>query len=590
MKIKACIGVFLLMAVILSCTGELGSFSNVTNTKNVKNTNMGNITLFSQNYFEINSTPNNVFIAKLQNNTKFDNVYSTIYGEESSEILFENHSKELKYTTIRNSPLIPYSLLSYVDIFTCLGVIQWTEELIKPSNICLFCKYSSTPIINYLEQPRQAGALYICNLTPTVKCDYEISMDMNADDPQSFVELNTPGSKLIIQEINNSTVLESYFQIDSTNIGSKTISIGNAKEKLNFKIHFDGENKTNTIVAENDNRIITPFYNLDRQRLPYVDFSNGYMKFTSFILGKGTYLNLNISSITQKTDRKLITPIGYSKMVAFGLDGPYPRNETGQGIDYLNSKDDSGTLWFDVKSIAECNQTDLEYFRNQVMNNSWEVGIHFSKELSNLPLDEAYNTMDKEYEYVYEKLGKKPASWCCLRNNDNITHAIYAYNKLGMYWRNGESGVHAEKVIGNLDDDTWLWWEPASHAGMSHPVFSHQLDKDPANLYSISYSKFKNWVSNYHSNNVSIVSFYEYSQISRNTYDAYFDNISSSADFSSFDAHTNGVRSFVDLNVTAENDTRVYDLTSNKFLNYTVEQDKSITFWAENNHTYNVIK
>jgi hypothetical protein len=177
-----------------------------------------------------------------------------------------------------------------------------------------------------------------------------------------------------------------------------------------------------------------------------------------------------------------------------------------------------------------------------------------------------------------------------LRNNDNITHAVYAYNKLGMYWRNGESGVHAEKVVGNLDDDTWLWWESASHAGMSHPVFTHQLDKDPANIYSISYSKFKNWVNNYDSNNVSIVSFYEYSQISRNTHDAYFDNISSNGDLLSFDAHTNGVRSFINVNVTAGNDTQVYDCTLNKFLNYTVEQDQSIIFWAENNHTYNVIE
>jgi hypothetical protein len=277
-------------------------------------------------------------------------------------------------------------------------------------------------------------------------------------------------------------------------------------------------------------------------------------------------------------------------MIAFGLDGPSPSNETGTGINYLNSKGDSGTLWFDVGDIARCNQTDLEYFRNQVMNNSWEVGIHYSKELNGLSLDDAYKTMDKEYAFVYEKLGKKPTSWCCLRNNDNITHAVYAYNKLGMYWRNGESGVYAEKVIGNLDDDTWLWWERASHAGMSHPVFTHQMDRDPAVKYSISCSRFKNWVNNYVSNNVSIVSFYEYSQISRNTYDAYFDNISSTVDHLSFDAHTNGVRSLINVNVTAGNDTQVYDHTLNKFLNYTTEQDKSITFWAENNHTYNVIQ
>ena len=392
----------------------MGSSSDTTNSKIIENINQGNITLFSQNYSEINNIPSNIFIAKIQNTTTLDSVYSTIYGTQKSEILFDNTSKELKYTTTRNSPLISYSLLSDVDTITCSGTIEYTEHLIKPSYIGTFCRHAlQFRIIDYLEEPRQIGSLYICNLTPMVKCTYEISMDIKTDDPQSFVELDTPGSKLIIQKIDNNTVLKSYFQTDSGNIESKTISIGNAAEKSNFKIIFDGENKTNTICTENGSYIVTPFYNLDRQKLPYVDFSNGYIKFTSFVLGEGTYLDVNISSINQKADRKFITPIGYSKMVAFGLDGPYPRNTIEQGINYLNSKGDRGTIWFDVRYIAECNQTDLEYLRNLVMNDSWEVGIHFSKELNSLPLEEAYKTMDKEYEYVYEKIGKKPTSWCC---------------------------------------------------------------------------------------------------------------------------------------------------------------------------------
>ena len=305
-------------------------------------------------------------------------------------------------------------------------------------------------------------------------------------------------------------------------------------------------------------------------------------------MGKGTYLDVNISSINQKADRKFITPIGNSKMISFGLDGPYPRNLIEQGINYLNSKGDRGTIWFDVGDLGNCNQTDLEYLRNLVTNDSWEVGIHFSKELNSLPLEEAYKLMDKEYEYVYEKMGKKPTSWCSLRNNDGIKHAIYAYNKFGMYWRNGDTGVYAENMIGNLDDETWAWWEPASNAGMTHPVFTHQLDKDSAIKYSISSSKFKTWVDNYCSNNVSIVPFYEYSQINRNTHDAYFDNISSNESFITFNAHTNGIKSLINLNTNAGNNTQVYDNTSDKYLDFKDEKDKSITFWVENNHAYNV--
>lgn len=588
-KTTVYITVIFFLAVILNCTGDLGFSSGTSMQNSIGNAAQGNITLFSQNYAEIKNVPGNIFIARIQNITSFDSVYSTIYGAQKSDILFDNTSKELRYTTIRNSPMLPYSILSALDYIGSSGPIAAIQHLIKPLDVDTFCRCASVSEINYEAEQRQIGSLYICNLTPMVKCTYNISMDINADDPQSFVEFNTPGSKMLFQDIGNDTILKSFFQDDSGNVQSKTIFIGDANAKSNFEVVFDGENKTNTIYAENGGSIVTPFYNLDRQKLPYVDFSNGYIKFTPFVLGGGKYIDINVSSISQKAGRKFITPIGYGKMVAFGLDGPYPLNLTGQGINYLNSKGGSGTLWFDNSScLSQFDQKDLEYLRNLVMNDSWEVGIHFSEELNSLPLDEAYKTMDNEYESIYEKMGKKPTSWCSLRNRDNITHAIYAYNKLGMYWRNGESGVHAEEVVGNLYDDTWTWWEPASHAGMNHPVFTHQLDKDPAIKYSISYSKFKTWVDNYRSNNVSIVPFYNYSLINRNSHDAYFDNISYSGNLISFDTHTNGIKSYINVNITAGNDMQVYDRSLNETLNYTLAEDKSIDFWVENNHTYEI--
>jgi len=529
----------------------LGNFSHVNNSKITDNSSRNTITLFSQNYSEVNSVPSNIFIGKNENTTTLDNVHSTTYGNEKTEIILDNTSKELVFSTTINS-----------------------------SN-------SSASKVKLVDEILRKGSLYICNLTPMVKCTYEISMGISTDDPQSYVELYSPGSKLVIYKINNNTVLRSYFQTSSGSMKSKEITVSNT-DKSNIKIIFDGENKTNTIITEDGTYISTPFYKLDRQKLPYIDFSNGYIKFISFIDGNGTYIDVNLSSINQKADRKFITPIGDSKMISYGLDGPFPRNETEQGIDYFNSKGESGTIWFDVESIAECNQTDLEYLRNLVNNDSWGVGIHFSKELNSLPLDEAYKTIDTEYEYVYEKIGKKPTSWCSLRNEDNITHAIYAYNKYGMYWRNGDSGVEAEEIIGNLDGDTMPWWELASHAGMTHPVFTHQTDKEPAIKYSIGLSKLKTWVDNCNSNNISIVPFYEYSLINRNSYDAYFDNVSSNGNLTKFEAHTNGFRSLVNMNISAGNNTRVYDNITEKYLDFKVEADKSITFWAENNHYYNV--
>ncbi len=544
--------VFLLIVLAaLICIRGFGFYSNRNNSEINNNCNQDTLTLLSQNYSEVSNIPSNIFIDKIENATNPNNSHSMLSGNEKSEIFLDNVSKELVYATTRSS------------------------------------NDSSTPIANHAAERLKNKSLYICNFTPMFKCTYDISMGISTDNSLSYIELYSPGSKLVIREVNSNTVLKSYFQNVSGSMKSKTITIGNA-EKSNLKIIFDGVNKTNTIVTENGNYIITPFYKIDRQKLPYVDFSNGYIKFISFIDGNGKYLDVNLFSISQKANRKLITPIGDSKMIAYGLDGPYPRNLTGQGINYLNSKGDSGTIWFDVGNIAKCNQTDLEYLRNLVTNDSWGVGIHFSKGLGTLPPDEVNKTIDTEYEYVYEKIGKKPTSWCSLRNNDSISQAIYAYDKYGMYWRNGDSGVEAEEIIGNLDDDTWPWWELASHAGMTHPVFTHQTDKEPAIKYSISISKLKTWVDNYYSNNISIVPFYEYSLINRNTHDAYFDNIRSNETFTKFDAHTNGFRSLINVAISAGNNTKVYDDTVDKYLNFKVEADKSITFWVENNHTYDV--
>lgn len=575
------------LPTLCSCIGRTKAFPSNGTPKVHNNIDQGILTLFSQSYSKANGIPNNIFIAKHQGNKIYDKLYSAIYGMLRSEISF-NISKSLKYKVTRSSCLSPYSLFPVADTIFEFVANGHTVDLMKSSKTHRFCEAASIPLIHYREQPRQTGSLYICSLIPMVKCTYQISMDINADDPQSFVEIDSPGSKLIIQKINNNIILKSYFKDSSEDVRSETLCIGNTAEKSYFEILFDGCSKTNTISSKNGNCIVTPFYNTDRQRLPYVDFSNGYIKFTSFILGKGTYLDVDIHSINQIADRKFITSIGNNKMLAFGLDGPHVRNTTEQGIRYLNSKNNNGTIWFDIEILEQCSEKDLEYLRSLVISHSWDAGVHYSKELNSFLLEQAYKIMDEGYSYVYEIIGKKPTSWCSMRNRDTVKHAIYAYEKLGMFWRNGESGIHAEKIVGNLDDNTWEWWEPASRAGMVHPVFTHELDNDPAIKYSISRSKFLNWINNYESNNVSIVSFYEYSQISRNTYNASFENLQYTEDSIIFDARTNGAISLVNVNINAGKNTRVYDNTSEKFLSYKIEQDNSITFWVENNHTYKI--
>ncbi len=396
---------FILLMLIYLLTGEAHASLDTDSSEMIENTNQGRIVLFSQNYSEVNGLPANVFIAKVHREEIYDKLYSSIYATQESELCFDNTSNGLKYTNIRDSPLIPCSLLPGIDVISCFGINEYLGHYRSDLDIFTFCKCTAVPIIHYLEEPRQAGALYVCNLTPMVRCSYEVSMDVDADDPESFVELDGPGSRIIIHEIDNQILLKSYYRDPSGELKHEEVILGDASERVNFKIIFDGYNKTNAIYAEDGSSIVTPFYNLDRQKLPYIDFSNGYIKFTTFILGEGTYLDVDLYNINQTAERKFITAIGNSRIIPFGLDGPM--NGTEEGIDYLKSKGYRGTLWFDKGLLEKSNEREISYLRSLVANDSWEVGIHYTKELNNLPLEEAYRVMNEEYSYVYEKVGKK---------------------------------------------------------------------------------------------------------------------------------------------------------------------------------------
>jgi len=110
------------------------------------------------------------------------------------------------------------------------------------------------------------------------------------------------------------------------------------------------------------------------------------------------------------------------------------------------------------------------------------------------------------------RYGQAPTSWCSYANSDNITHAVYAYPKYGMLWRNGPTGVHLVKMVGNIYNTTWPWWSQASSNAVVYPAFTHRTDLDFQihNTHSIDYSKFTKWVNNYHDTSVKVTGFKQY--------------------------------------------------------------------------------
>ena len=73
--------------------------------------------------------------------------------------------------------------------------------------------------------------------------------------------------------------------------------------------------------------------------------------------------------------------------------------------------------------------------------------------------------------------------------------------------------------VGNLDNDTWGWWNATASNGVVYPTFTHRIDEKPTITYSIDSDKFISFSDMYHSKGVNLVGFKEYYEngISQNT-------------------------------------------------------------------------
>ena len=98
-----------------------------------ENPDQGILNLFSQNYTETNSVPNNIFIAKLQGNKIYDKLYSAIYGTLKSEISLIT-SKALNYKTARDSCLFPFPILYFFPTFIT-GIFIFYNYYLIPKSI-----------------------------------------------------------------------------------------------------------------------------------------------------------------------------------------------------------------------------------------------------------------------------------------------------------------------------------------------------------------------------------------------------------------------------------------------------------------------
>jgi PKD repeat protein len=203
------------------------------------------------------------------------------------------------------------------------------------------------------------------------------------------------------------------------------------------------------------------------------------------------------------------------------VDGPHPWDTVDYGLSLL----DHGTIWADVGDFDVYSPSDMAALKALIAD-GWELGIHYSARLYDLPLAEAISLMDVETAGITAMFGEPPTTWCSLQGADNVTHAEYAYTNLGMVSRTGVNGCGAGlSSIYNLGDNCWTFWSIASAAGIVIPTFSHQLDVTPAIIWSISADKFSTYVSNYQNSGVDFVGFREYWEKAQNSYHTAISNV-----------------------------------------------------------------
>lgn len=288
---------------------------------------------------------------------------------------------------------------------------------------------------------------------------------------------------------------------------------------VRLSIYQDNINGTNTYYYNDTLAFYAPTYMSAKNPSAYDTFANPTGVIFLSSPANGEYVDLKIHEIKQTVPAyEYITPISDPKRMSFGVDGPHTYSTVDDGFALMAEHNFTGTIWVGFPDLSGYSEENISKLQ-EMFDNGWELGLHYTGELTDLSMEAAIERMNNEYEQAYEMFGKYPTSFCSLRNADNRSHASYAYSNLGIIWRNGPNGVHIRANIGNLMNIMWEdWWEPVSAAGVIFPTFTHELDPDPSIDFSITLTNFTAFLENYETAGVKIGPWYDYWTIAQNTY------------------------------------------------------------------------
>jgi fibronectin type 3 domain-containing protein len=362
--------------------------------------------------------------------------------------------------------------------------------------------------IEYKMVGQERGMVFV-GIEPFINGNLSISLKVNSDNWNSNVYilgstfwLNTQslpngGARVAsFYHLTKNSFTESYYDVPAS-------ALSNGVNTINIMI--SGTTKTLRIFHDASNGMTTPMFEWSVQKLPYDAITLPVIRFENEKSSLATWVSTLLYGIKETVNGGLVSAIPGNDYVPFGIDYPQPTADV-LGFNYLSAAKQKGVAWADAGWLPV-----NEEFIKQLLNAGWELGIHYNAGLNNLPLAQALSLMQSEYNQVAAAFGTPPRTWCSFQNADNVTHAIFAYQQLGMMWRNGFSGTEYLANVGNLEENRWIdYWSPISNGQMVYPSYTHKTDQSVPDMYSISYASFKTWVDNYQGKH--IIGFYEYFQ------------------------------------------------------------------------------
>ena len=357
---------------------------------------------------------------------------------------------------------------------------------------------SSARAIEYTTVGDQVGSMYV-GIEPFINGNLTIRMRVDSDNWNSNVyiigstfwiqtqTLSDGGARVTsLYDTSPTSYASSHYDVPVTALtnGVNTIHIAVSGTSKSLRVYYN-----DTLGVD------TPLSDWSVQTLPYEPMTLPILKFNNERSGYATWTSTQLYGIKETVSGGVVSAIPGNDFVPFGID--YPRDSyNALGIQHMIEQGHKGVAWADLQWLEY--QPQQIAFIKSLLNSGWELGIHYNKSLNDHPLDEALTIMQDQYDNITAMLGQAPTSWCSYANADNTTHAAFAYEHLGMIWRNGYSGVAYLANIGNLQETRWPeFWSQVSNAQMVYPSFTHKTDEAVAEEYAIGQANFTEWVDNY---------------------------------------------------------------------------------------------